>query len=211
MDKRTEELIAIGASVGAHCQPCLEYHIKAAQELNISPEEINQAIEIGHMIEKGAMSAMRKFSKSITDNLNAGTGNKKAAVSFKVLKVLKVYDPAMCCSSGVCGAEVDPALAEFAALLNAIDKSGEVKVERYNLSQQPKAFVDNHKVKDILSEGKTEVLPLIFVDNDLVFKSAYPSREELLKALGLSDAQIQAQADTGDSAGAGCCAGEGCC
>lgn len=210
MDKRTEELIAIGASVGAHCQPCLEYHIKAAQELNISPEEINQAIEIGHMIEKGAMSAMRKFSKSMIDNLNAGTGTKKAAVSFKVLKVLKVYDPAMCCSSGVCGATVDPALAEFAALLNTIDKSGEVKVERYNLSQQPKAFVDNVRVKDMLSEGKTEVLPLIFVNNELLFKSVYPSKEELLKALGLLDAQIQAEADAGGCSDANGCAG-GCC
>ncbi len=83
MDKRTEELIAIGASVGAHCQPCLEYHIKAAQELNISPEEINQAIEIGHMIEKGAMSAMRKFSKFITENLNAGTGSKLITTFFR--------------------------------------------------------------------------------------------------------------------------------
>ena len=117
----------------------------------------------------------------------------------------------MCCSSGVCGAEVDPALAEFAALLNAIDKSGAVKVERYNLSQQPKAFVDNQKVKDILSEGKTEVLPLIFVDNELVFKSVYPCKEELLQVLGLSDAQIQSKAEAGNPANAGCCAGGGCC
>ena len=27
MDERTKELIAIGASVGAHCQPCLTYHV----------------------------------------------------------------------------------------------------------------------------------------------------------------------------------------
>lgn len=62
MNASMKELIAIGASVSAHCQPCLEYHIGKATELGIDKEEIRQAIEIGHMVEKGAMSAMKKFS-----------------------------------------------------------------------------------------------------------------------------------------------------
>ncbi|MHC1698071.1 MAG: carboxymuconolactone decarboxylase family protein [Geobacteraceae bacterium] len=62
MDERTRELIAIGASVGAHCQPCLAWHLDKARELGIDDETIREAIEIGHMVEKGAMSAMRKFS-----------------------------------------------------------------------------------------------------------------------------------------------------
>ncbi len=62
MDANLKELIAIGASVSAHCQPCLEYHVRAALELGIEKDEIRQAIEIGHMVEKGAMTAMKKFS-----------------------------------------------------------------------------------------------------------------------------------------------------
>ncbi len=65
MDERTKELIAIGASVGAHCQPCLTYHVEKARELGIDDEEIRAAIETGHMVEKGAMSAMKKFSANI--------------------------------------------------------------------------------------------------------------------------------------------------
>lgn len=65
MDERTKELIAIGASVSAHCQPCLTYHVEKARELGINVEEINAAIETGHMVGKGAMSAMRKFSTSL--------------------------------------------------------------------------------------------------------------------------------------------------
>jgi AhpD family alkylhydroperoxidase len=65
MDERTKELIAIGASVGAHCQPCLTWHIEKARDLGIDDEEIRAAIETGHMVEKGAMSAMRKFSASV--------------------------------------------------------------------------------------------------------------------------------------------------
>ena len=67
MDERTKELIAIGASVGAHCQPCLTYHVEKARELGANDEEIRAAIETGHMVEKGAMSAMKKFSAGILD------------------------------------------------------------------------------------------------------------------------------------------------
>ncbi len=68
MDERTKELIAIGASVGAHCQPCLTYHVEKARELGIDDESIRAAIETGHMVEKGAMSAMRKFSAKILES-----------------------------------------------------------------------------------------------------------------------------------------------
>jgi len=62
MDERTRELIAIGVSVGVHCQPCLTWHVDKARELGIDDETIREAIEVGHMVGKGAMSAMRKFS-----------------------------------------------------------------------------------------------------------------------------------------------------
>ncbi len=65
MDEKTKELVAIGASVGAHCQPCLTWHVAKARELGIDDELIREAIETGHMVEKGAMSAMRKFSTEI--------------------------------------------------------------------------------------------------------------------------------------------------
>lgn len=65
MDERTRELVAIGASVGAHCQPCLTWHVDKAREMGIDEETILAAIETGHMVEKGAMSAMRKFSADL--------------------------------------------------------------------------------------------------------------------------------------------------
>lgn len=65
MDEKTKELIAIGASIGAHCQPCLTYHVTKAREMGIDDDAIRTAIETGHMVEKGAMSAMRKFSADI--------------------------------------------------------------------------------------------------------------------------------------------------
>ena len=67
MDEKMKELIAVGASVGAHCQPCLSHHVAKAKEMGIEEAEIREAITIGHMVEKGAMSAMRSFSATVFD------------------------------------------------------------------------------------------------------------------------------------------------
>ena len=67
MDEKTKELIAIGASIGAHCQPCLTYHVAKARAMAIEENEIREAIAVGHMVEKGAMSAMRQFAAGIFD------------------------------------------------------------------------------------------------------------------------------------------------
>jgi AhpD family alkylhydroperoxidase len=61
MDARTTELVAIGASVSAHCQPCLAYHMRKCRELGVGEEDIRAAIDVGHMMEKGASTAMREY------------------------------------------------------------------------------------------------------------------------------------------------------
>jgi len=65
MDDKTKELIAIGTSIGAHCQPCLTYHVAKAKEMGIKENEIREAIAVGQMVEKGAMSAMKQFATGI--------------------------------------------------------------------------------------------------------------------------------------------------
>lgn len=102
----------------------------------------------------------------------------------KKANVLKIYDPAMCCSSGVCGPKVNPALVEFAGALNTVMKRG-ILVERFGLSQQPQAFISNEKVKKLLEEKGEECLPLIFVDDELKYSGKYPSASELLNLLGI--------------------------
>ena len=68
MDEQTKELIAIGASISAHCQPCLLYHVDKAKSLGIDAGRIRAAIEVGQMVEKGSMAAMREFArKAVVD------------------------------------------------------------------------------------------------------------------------------------------------
>ena len=67
MNEKTKELIAIGASIAGHCQPCLSYHVNKAKDLGIDEAEIREAIEVGQLVEKGALSAMRAFADRVFD------------------------------------------------------------------------------------------------------------------------------------------------
>lgn len=102
------------------------------------------------------------------------------------MKTVQVYDPPMCCSTGVCGPDVDPDLARFSALLNQLTAEG-IAVERYGLGQQPMAFVQNPKVKALLETEGVAALPLLFWDGEIVSKGKYPDaaeRERWLQAVG---------------------------
>ena len=70
MDTKTEELIAIGASVTANCVPCLQYHLRTAQEAGVEEVDIRAAIEVGRMVRKGAA---RKWDEEATALLGAGS------------------------------------------------------------------------------------------------------------------------------------------
>lgn len=91
---------------------------------------------------------------------------------------IQVYDPPMCCASGVCGPTVDPTLVQLAADLEWLREQG-VTVERYNLTQQPAAFVANPVVKDSLTTAGNDCLPLTLADGAVVSEGEYPSREAL--------------------------------
>jgi len=106
------------------------------------------------------------------------------------MTTLTVYDPAMCCSTGVCCPAVDPALPRLAADLDWLKRQG-VQVERYNLAQQPQAFATNLTVTAALREHGNGCLPLILVDGRVVSRGTYPGRAELARLAG-----IEAPAET---------------
>ena len=89
----------------------------------------------------------------------------------------------MCCSTGLCGNDIDPALISFAALLKQLAGSG-VNVERYNLAQQPMAFVQNTAVKALLEKEGSDVLPLTFWDGAIKLRGHYPTDAERAEWVG---------------------------
>jgi AhpD family alkylhydroperoxidase len=105
------------------------------------------------------------------------------------MKLVQIYDPAMCCSTGVCGPEVDPALVNFASDLKWLEDQG-VEVRRFGLANNPAAFVENEKVREALTKNGETALPLVLVDGTIVMSGRYPNRDELTTQLGLTPATL---------------------
>jgi len=124
----------------------------------------------------------------------------------KVMKTVQVYDKPMCCSTGVCGPDVDPVLPTFAADLDWLKNQGH-NVARYNLAQQPQAFIENKAIHQLLSTAGTDCLPVVVVDGEIVSQTVYPSREDLAGWVTGSPAkQLLPVSNAG-----GCCGTSGCC
>lgn len=124
---------------------------------------------------------------------------------------IEIFDKPMCCSTGICGPQVDPVLPRFAADLDWLKSKGH-EVERSNLAQQPAAFAENNVVREVLDREGVDCLPMIVVNGAIASKAVYPSRNELeALANGTSPQpsatgrpiQVVEQSD--------CCGDTGCC
>jgi len=123
---------------------------------------------------------------------------------------IEVFDPPMCCSSGVCGPSVDPTLAAFAADVAWLTAQG-VTVVRHNLSQDPQPFVSNTRVLDRMQREGNSCLPIVLVNGEELGHGAYPRREELASAAGLVAGASQTKPKIRLSADQCCTPGSGCC
>jgi hypothetical protein len=106
---------------------------------------------------------------------------------------LHVYDAPMCCSSGVCGLEVNPDLVRFSSDLDWLRQQG-VEIERYNLSSHPAAFAQQQTVREALKNEGNGCLPLIVVNGTIVSKGTYPTRSDLMKLSGIDSKKARAEA-----------------
>lgn len=95
--------------------------------------------------------------------------------------LIQIFDPPLCCSTGVCGPDVDPELVRVAAQVEKWKSQGH-EVQRHNLGHEPLAFVQNAEVKRILDEKGVDALPLVFVDGSLVAEGTYPGEDAVPKA-----------------------------
>ena len=119
---------------------------------------------------------------------------------------VEVFDPAMCCATGICGPGVDPALLAMARDIRWLEAHG-VRVSRFGLSHEPQAFVANPRVQGLLQAFGDGALPAVLVNGEVLVHGRYANREALVAALTRDVA-----APTGEAAAGGCCSpGSGCC
>jgi Arsenical resistance operon protein ArsD len=117
------------------------------------------------------------------------------------MTIIQVFDPALCCSTGVCGVDVDQELVGFSADVDWAKQNG-VHIERFNLAQQPMAFAENQLVKGYLERSGEEALPLILVDGEVALAGRYPYRSELARWTGIAEVEQPKPS--------GCCSGSKC-
>jgi len=117
--------------------------------------------------------------------------------------ILQVFDPAMCCSSGACGPNVDTKLVQFAADLDWL-KTRDVIVQRHNLSQSPAAFVENETVKSTLTNQGEAALPVFLANGKVVATGRYPDRSELARWFKVKSPAATASAKSSCGCGGSC-------
>ncbi len=117
--------------------------------------------------------------------------------------IVQLYDPPMCCPTGLCGPGVDPALLQVARDLRWL-AAHSVRVERYGLGQEPQAFVANPRIAGLLQAFGDAALPALVVNDQVVIHGRYPTRDELVAALAPAGANAAIDASCG-APGDGCC------
>lgn len=115
---------------------------------------------------------------------------------------IDVYDPAMCCSTGVCGPSVDSSLATFAGDLDWLAQRG-AQVRRFNLGQEPGAFAEHDGVRGLLQDQGEAALPAVYVNGELRSSGCFPSRDELSSWAEVSTTTVSDELITEDTTNGG--------
>lgn len=121
------------------------------------------------------------------------------------MKKIEIYDPAMCCSTGVCGPSVDPELMRIATVINTLKDKG-IIIKRHGLSSEPQDFISNKVINDLLQKEGADVLPVTLVDGEIAKTKEYPTNEELSQWLN-----IEFRAKVTIKRGGCGCNSKGCC
>ncbi|URZ04676.1 arsenite efflux transporter metallochaperone ArsD [Clostridium felsineum] len=123
---------------------------------------------------------------------------------------IEIFDPAMCCSTGVCGPSINKELLRVATVINNMIKKG-FNITRHNLSSEPQAFIDNKKINEYLNSEGAEVLPITLVDGEVKKLKEYPTNEEFANWLGVSKEDLSHIAIKKPGKGCGTSGKKGCC
>ncbi len=96
--------------------------------------------------------------------------------------VIELFDPPMCCPTGLCGPELDQTLLDVSEMIMTLQAEG-VPVERYQMTSHPHKFMNNNDVMRLVREQQMAALPITAVHGQVVKTGDYPTLEELRATL----------------------------
>jgi len=128
------------------------------------------------------------------------------------MAVIRIYEPALCCDTGVCGVDVDQSLVEVTATVRSLRDLG-ADIQRHNLATDPIAFTTDAAVSAFMHVVGSTGLPLTLVDGVTVATGAYPTRQQLLAFADLAPLSERRELGLTEAAPSGCCgaAETACC
>ena len=100
------------------------------------------------------------------------------------MKRLVVYEQAICCITGICGAKANPEILRMSSIYETLKARG-VTLEVYNLSRTPKKFAENKRVIEYLKKNGEKALPVCTLDGEIAIQGRYPTNSEIIDALEL--------------------------
>ena len=106
------------------------------------------------------------------------------------MKKIEIFEPALCCPTGLCGPSVDQNLVRLTAITRSVNHNHQAMIVRRNLAQNPNAFVRNQQVAELLKTDGMNCLPITMVDGVVVKKGAYPSNDEINGYVGVSATKV---------------------
>ncbi|WP_066645979.1 MULTISPECIES: arsenite efflux transporter metallochaperone ArsD [Christensenella] len=128
------------------------------------------------------------------------------------MKKMQIFEPAMCCETGLCGVSIDPELLRISTVVNTLKGNG-IDIERFNLNSAPMEFVTNEVINKYINEQGPEGLPAVLLDGEIIMTGKYPTNEEFTKLLDLPEGLLK-ELDKEESGGCCCCGGDdngSCC
>ena len=91
---------------------------------------------------------------------------------------VEFFDPPMCCPSGLCGPTLDQTLLDVSEMVFALQREN-LRVERYQMTSHPNAFLGNAEVMKLVREKQMEALPITVIHGRVVKAGAYPTLVEI--------------------------------
>lgn len=188
----------VGCIAGALDEANYQYQLEAAgfEQIGLEPTRVYRAEDAREFLANAGLNNLDELAAQVDGKFFSAfvRARKPARIpshqeTKRTMMKLQVFDPPMCCSTGVCGPDPDPVLPRFAADIHWLENQG-VVVERYNLAQQPQAFAANETVKAALVQFGNDCLPLILVNDAILSRGVYPTRQELARFVGLEDAEV---------------------
>ena len=94
---------------------------------------------------------------------------------------IEIFEPALCCATGVCGPEPDTTLVHFGEVVRRAETelADRVVLSRTLLNQQPMRFTQVPAVFAIIKSRGVAALPVVVVNGSIALEGAYPTFEQI--------------------------------